>query len=139
MAEIRAVIDGENVVLEEGTTGTQFFKDKRDIIAMRVNGEEKDLYLPIEDGAKVEGIDINSDAGLAILRHSCTHVMAQAVQDLNPQVDLGIGPPITDGFYYDFGNVEPFTPEDLKEIEKRMKRIIRKARFPSPRRNPGRS
>lgn len=125
MAEIRAVIDGENVVLEEGTTGTQFFKDKRDIIAMRVNGEEKDLYLPIEDGAKVEGIDINSDAGLAILRHSCTHVMAQAVQDLNPQVDLGIGPPITDGFYYDFGNVEPFTPEDLKEIEKRMKRIIK--------------
>lgn len=125
MAEIRAVIDGENVVLEEGTTGTQFFKDKRDIIAMRVNGEEKDLYLPIEDGAEVEGIDINSDAGLAILRHSCTHVMAQAVQDLNPQVDLGIGPPITDGFYYDFGNVEPFTPEDLKEIEKRMKRIIK--------------
>jgi threonyl-tRNA synthetase len=125
VAEIRAVIDGENVVLEEGTTGTQFFKDKRDIIAMRVNGEEKDLYLPIEDGAKVEGIDINSDAGLAILRHSCTHVMAQAVQDLNPQVDLGIGPPITDGFYYDFGNVEPFTPEDLKEIEKRMKRIIK--------------
>lgn len=125
MAEIRAVIDGENVVLEEGTTGTQFFKDKRDIIAMRVNGEEKDLYLPIEDGAKVEGIDINSDAGLAILRHSCTHVMAQAVQDLNPQVDLGIGPPITDGFYYDFGNVEPFTPEDLKEIEKHMKRIIK--------------
>lgn len=125
MAEIRAVIDGNNVVLEEGTTGTQFFKDQRDIIAMRVNGEEKDLYLPIEDGADVEGIDINSAAGLAILRHSCTHVMAQAVQELNPQVDLGIGPPITDGFYYDFGNVEAFTPEDLKEIEKRMKRIVK--------------
>jgi threonyl-tRNA synthetase len=125
VAEIRAVIDGNNVVLEEGTTGTQFFKDQRDVIAMRVNGEEKDLYLPIEDGAEVEGIDINYDAGLAILRHSCTHVMAQAVQEINPQVDLGIGPPITDGFYYDFGNVEPFTPEDLKEIEKRMKRIVK--------------
>ncbi|MDO5048401.1 MAG: threonine--tRNA ligase [Actinomycetaceae bacterium] len=111
--------------MEQGTTGTQFFEKQPGIIAMRVNGEEKDLYLPIPDGAQVEGIDINSEAGLAILRHSCTHVMAQAVQELNPQVDLGIGPPITDGFYYDFGNVDPFTPEDLKQIEKRMKRIVK--------------
>lgn len=125
MAEIRAQIDGEDVSFEAGTTGTEFFKDQRTIIAMRVNGEAKDLYLEIPEGATVEGIDISSDEGLAILRHSCTHVMAQAVQDINPQVNLGIGPPVKDGFYYDFGNVDPFTPEDLKEIEKRMKRIVK--------------
>ncbi|WP_072341340.1 threonine--tRNA ligase [Actinomyces urinae] len=125
MAEIRAQIDGEEVAIEAGTTGTEFFKDQRMIIAMRVNGEAKDLYLEIPEGATVEGIDISSDEGLAILRHSCTHVMAQAVQDINPQVNLGIGPPVKDGFYYDFGNVDPFTPEDLKEIEKRMKRIVK--------------
>lgn len=125
MAEIRAQIDGEEVTFEAGTTGTEFFKDQRTIIAMRVNGEAKDLYLEIPQGATVEGIDISSDEGLAILRHSCTHVMAQAVQDINPQVNLGIGPPVKDGFYYDFGNVDPFTPEDLKEIEKRMKRIVK--------------
>lgn len=125
MAEIRAQIDGEEVSFEAGTTGTEFFKDQRTIIAMRVNGEAKDLCLEIPQGATVEGIDISSDEGLAILRHSCTHVMAQAVQDINPQVNLGIGPPVKDGFYYDFGNVDPFTPEDLKEIEKRMKRIMK--------------
>lgn len=125
MAEIRAQIDGEEVTFEAGTTGTEFFKDQRTIIAMRVNGEAKDLYLEIPEGATVEGVDISSDEGLAILRHSCTHVMAQAVQDINPQVNLGIGPPVKDGFYYDFGNVDPFTPEDLKEIEKRMKRIVK--------------
>ena len=125
MAEIRAQIDGEEVTFEAGTTGTEFFKDQRTIIAMRVNGEAKDLYLEIPEGATVEGIDISSDEGLAILRHSCTHVMAQSVQDINPQVNLGIGPPVKDGFYYDFGNVDPFTPEDLKEIEKRMKRIVK--------------
>ncbi len=125
MAEIRAQIDGEEVSFEAGTTGTEFFKDQRTIIAMRVNGEAKDLCLEIPQGATVEGIDISSDEGLAILRHSCTHVMAQAVQDINPQVNLGIGPPVKDGFYYDFGNVDPFTPEDLKEIEKRMKRIVK--------------
>ena len=125
MAEIRAQIDGEEVTFEAGTTGTEFFKDQRTIIAMRVDGEAKDLYLEIPEGATVEGIDISSDEGLAILRHSCTHVMAQAVQDINPQVNLGIGPPVKDGFYYDFGNVDPFTPEDLKEIEKRMKRIVK--------------
>ncbi|MDO5034135.1 MAG: threonine--tRNA ligase [Actinomycetaceae bacterium] len=125
MAEVKAVIDGEEVAFEEGLTGTEFFKDQRTIIAMRVNGEAKDLYLEIPAGAEVEGIDISSDEGLAILRHSCTHVMAQAVQEINPQVNLGIGPPVKDGFYYDFGNVDPFTPEDLKEIEKRMKRIVK--------------
>ncbi|MDO5729076.1 MAG: threonine--tRNA ligase [Actinomycetaceae bacterium] len=125
MAEIHALIDGVDTTIEPGTTGTELYADQRSIIAMRVNGEEKDLVSSIPEGATVEGIDISSEAGLAILRHSCTHVMAQAVQQLNPQVNLGIGPPITDGFYYDFGNVDPFTPEDLKKIEKLMKRIVK--------------
>nr|WP_284501011.1 threonine--tRNA ligase [Bowdeniella massiliensis] len=92
---------------------------------MHVNGEAQDLFRTIPDGAAVTGITITSDEGLAILRHSAAHVLAQAVQDIHPDVDLGIGPPITDGFYYDFGNVEPFTPEDLKAIEKRMGRIVK--------------
>lgn len=125
MAEIHALIDGVDTTIEPGTTGTEVFADRSSIVAMRLNGEETDLATEIPDGANVEGIDISSDAGLAILRHSCTHVMAQAVQELNPQVNLGIGPPITDGFYYDFGNVDPFTPEDLKKIEKLMKRIVK--------------
>ncbi|MDO5719785.1 MAG: threonine--tRNA ligase [Actinomycetaceae bacterium] len=112
-------------MIEPGTSGTQLYSNQRSIIAMRLNGEEVDLDVEIPADATVEGIDITSESGLAILRHSCTHVMAQAVQELNPQVNLGIGPPITDGFYYDFGNVDPFTPEDLKKIEKLMKRIVK--------------
>ncbi|MDO5060174.1 MAG: threonine--tRNA ligase [Actinomycetaceae bacterium] len=125
MAEIQAVIDGEAKAIEAGLTGLEYYANEKNIIAMYVNGVETDLAMEIPAGAEVSGIDINSAAGLAILRHSCTHVMAQAVQQLNPQVDLGIGPPVTDGFYYDFGNVDPFTPEDLKEIEKVMKRIVK--------------
>lgn len=125
MAEIHARIDGVDMTIEPGTTGTQIYSGQRSIVAMRVNGQELDLATEIPADATVEGIDITTDSGLAILRHSCTHVMAQAVQELNPQVNLGIGPPITDGFYYDFGNVDPFTPEDLKKIEKLMKRIVK--------------
>ncbi|MCS4484418.1 threonine--tRNA ligase [Gleimia sp. 6138-11-ORH1] len=125
MAEIQAVIDGEAKAIEAGLTGLEYYANEKNIIAMYVDGVETDLAAEIPAGAEISGIDINSPAGLAILRHSCTHVMAQAVQQINPQVDLGIGPPVTDGFYYDFGNVEPFTPEDLKEIEKVMKRIVK--------------
>lgn len=125
MAEIQVVVDGEAKQLTAGTTGLEYYAAEKEIIAMYVNGVETDLATEIPADAEVTGININSAAGLAILRHSCTHVMAQAVQQLNPQVDLGIGPPVTDGFYYDFGNVDPFTPEDLKEIEKIMKRIVK--------------
>ncbi|WP_433677594.1 threonine--tRNA ligase [Microbacterium gorillae] len=92
---------------------------------MHVNGEQKDLATVVTETDVVEPIIISSPEGLAILRHSTAHVLAQAVQKLNPQVDLGIGPPITDGFYYDFGVENPFTPEDLKVIDKEMQRIIR--------------
>jgi threonyl-tRNA synthetase len=92
---------------------------------MRVNGELKDLSATITAADKVEPVTLDSPDGLSILRHSAAHVTAQAVQSINPKAKLGIGPPITDGFYYDFDVVEPFTPEDLKAIEKAMDRIIR--------------
>jgi threonyl-tRNA synthetase len=100
------------------------FQDKR-VVAQRVNGELKDLAHVLSAGDKVEAVLIDSTDGLSILRHSTAHVLAQAVQKINPDARLGIGPPITDGFYYDFDVAEPFTPESLKALEKEMDRIIR--------------
>ena len=97
----------------------------RSVIAMLVNGEQKDLATLVHEDDVVEPIRIDSPLGLAILRHSTAHVLAQAVQRIKPQSTLGIGPPITDGFYYDFGVDTPFTPEDLKAISKEMQRIQR--------------
>lgn len=125
MAEINIIVDGNSCVVDESTTGTTLFAKNKNIVALRINNELKDLSSVLHDGDEIEGIDINSQDGLNILRHSCAHVLAQAVQEINPQVDLGIGPPIADGFYYDFGNVDSFTPEDLKVIEKRMMRIVK--------------
>ncbi|MET0672983.1 MAG: threonine--tRNA ligase [Microbacterium pygmaeum] len=104
--------------------GFRLFPD-RSVVALRVNGELKDLATTVEESDVVEPVTIDSDDGLQILRHSAAHVLAQAVQRINPQANLGIGPPITDGFYYDFAVEEPFTPEDLKAIDKEMQRIIR--------------
>ncbi len=104
--------------------GFALFPDKS-VIAMRVNGEPRDLATTVGDGDDIEPITIDSPEGLSILRHSTAHVLAQAVQRISPQANLGIGPPITDGFYYDFGVAQPFTPDDLKAIEKEMQRIIR--------------
>jgi threonyl-tRNA synthetase len=95
------------------------------VVAQRVNGELRDLAHALSSGDKVEAVLIDSPDGLSILRHSTAHVLAQAVQKLNPDARLGIGPPIVDGFYYDFDVTEPFTPESLKTLEKEMERIIR--------------
>jgi threonyl-tRNA synthetase len=92
---------------------------------MRVNGDLRDLATTVDDGDDVQPVAIDSADGLDILRHSAAHVLAQAVQTINPEAKLGIGPPITDGFYYDFDVAEPFTPENFKAIEKAMERIIR--------------
>ncbi|WP_193510027.1 threonine--tRNA ligase [Cryobacterium sp. BB736] len=105
-------------------TGFDLYSD-RTIVAMRVNGELKDLAATVTDSDTVEPVTIDSQDGLNILRHSAAHVVAQAVQSINPEAKLGIGPPITDGFYYDFDVEEPFTPEDLKAIQKEVDRIIR--------------
>jgi threonyl-tRNA synthetase len=105
-------------------TGFDLFPD-RAVIALRVNGELKDKATELTTTEGVEPVRIDEPDGLGILRHSTAHVMAQAVQRINPEAKLGIGPPITDGFYYDFDVAEPFTPEDLKAIEKEMERIVR--------------
>jgi len=118
-------VDGSATTAEPGTTGTDLFGDRRDVLVVRVDGELRDLHLPIPDGAVVEAVTIDEPDGLAVLRHSAAHVLAQAVQEVNPSAKLGIGPPITDGFYYDFDVDTPFTPEDLKAIEKVMGRIVK--------------
>ena len=104
--------------------GFALFTD-RSIVAMRVNGELRDLAHILQPGDVAEAVTIDSPDGLSILRHSAAHVLAQAVQQVNPDAKLGIGPPVTDGFYYDFDVEEPFTPEDLKSLDKAMSRIIR--------------
>ncbi|TFD47363.1 threonine--tRNA ligase [Cryobacterium sp. TMT1-2-1] len=104
--------------------GFELFTD-RSVVAMRVNGELRDLATTVTPTDAVEAVTIDSTDGLNILRHSAAHVLAQAVQTINPEAKLGIGPPVTDGFYYDFDVAEPFTPEDVKALEKAMDRIIR--------------
>src|SRR5215470_6002209 len=95
------------------------------VIAARVNGALRDLAAPLAEGDEVEGVDIASEAGRAILRHSTAHVLAQAVQNLFPGTKLGIGPPVEAGFYYDFDVPHPFGPDDLKSIEARMRAIVK--------------
>ncbi|WP_270354287.1 threonine--tRNA ligase [Microbacterium testaceum] len=104
--------------------GFALFPD-RSVVALRVNGELKDLATTVTADDRVEPVSIDSADGLSILRHSTAHVLAQAVQRVKPQANLGIGPPVTDGFYYDFQVDEPFTPDDLKVIKKEMERIVR--------------
>ncbi|MFM2719074.1 threonine--tRNA ligase [Microbacterium mcarthurae (nom. nud.)] len=104
--------------------GFALFPD-RSVVALRVNGELKDLATTVTADDEVEPVTIDSADGLSILRHSTAHVLAQAVQRVKPQANLGIGPPVTDGFYYDFQVDDPFTPEDLKVIKKEMERIVR--------------
>ena len=117
---------GKTHQVSEGADGFGLFED-RSIIALRVNGELKDLSYKLKESDVVEGIDIASDEGLSILRHSTAHVMAQAVQEIFDPATLGIGPPIKDGFYFDFDVEEAFKPEDLKRIEKRMKELVGKS------------
>ncbi|MFF5102700.1 threonine--tRNA ligase [Streptomyces sp. NPDC000134] len=127
MSDVRVIIqrdsEREERVVTTGTTAADLFAGERSIVAARVGGELKDLAYEVGDGETVEGVEISSEDGLNILRHSTAHVMAQAVQELFPEAKLGIGPPIRDGFYYDFDVKEPFTPEDLKRIEKKMQEI----------------
>ena len=124
MSEFKITVDGFEREVPSDTTGFKLFELKT-IVAIRVNGELRDLAHTVAKGDLVEGVEISSADGLNILRHSAAHVLAQAVQNVNPEAKLGIGPPIKDGFYYDFDVVEPFTPEDLRKLEKEMDRIIR--------------
>ncbi|HEU4514370.1 MAG TPA: threonine--tRNA ligase [Nocardioidaceae bacterium] len=108
-----------------GTKAWELFAEDPSVIAARVAGELRDLSHELADGDEVEGVAIDSEDGRNILRHSTAHVMAQAVQELFPEAKLGIGPPVTDGFYYDFDVPEPFVPADLEKIESRMRKIVK--------------
>ena len=99
------------------------------VIAARVNGQLRDLGWPLADGDTIEPVAIDSADGRSIMRHSAAHVMAQAVQELFPEAKLGIGPPIENGFYYDFDVNRPFTPDDLEAIERRMRQIIKQGQL----------
>jgi threonyl-tRNA synthetase len=97
---------------------------ERDAVAVRIDGALKDLTLPIDHDARVEIVTRTSEDGLELLRHDAAHVMAEAVKELFPETQVTIGPAIENGFYYDFARSEPFTPEDLERIEKRMHEIV---------------
>jgi threonyl-tRNA synthetase len=119
----------EERTVETGTKAWQLFADASDVIAARVgqNGDSalRDLAYELADGDTVEGVEMASKDGRDILRHSTAHVLAQAVQDVFPDAKLGIGPPIENGFYYDFDVEIPFTPADLEKLETRMRKIIK--------------
>ena len=124
LENIQLTLDGVVTSVAAGSTGFELFQDKL-VVAQKVNGELRDLSHLLSADDVVEAVKIDSMDGLSILRHSTAHVLAQAVQKLNPEARLGIGPPITDGFYYDFDVEQPFTPEILKSLEKEMERIVR--------------
>ncbi len=121
---MKLIVDGEEKQATAGTTGAELFYERRDVVVMRVDGELRDLDQELADGVSVEAVTMEDPAGLEVLRHSAAHVMAQAVQQLRPGAKLGIGPYITDGFYFDFDVEEPFTPEELKQLEKMMLKIV---------------
>jgi threonyl-tRNA synthetase len=125
MSEISIKVDGVAQKIAADIRPTQIFAEDKSIVVCRINGELKDLWSELVDGDVVEGVSISSPDGLAVLRHSTAHVMAQAVQQISPETKLGIGPPITDGFYYDFDPKVPFNPEDLEKIESAMRKIVK--------------
>ena len=125
MATIAITVDGASRSVESDQRPTHLFADDKSIVVARINGELRDLWTELSDGDVVESVSISSPDGLNVLRHSTAHVMAQAVQQVFSQTRLGIGPPIRDGFYYDFDPERPFTPEDLDKIESAMRKIVK--------------
>ena len=121
-----ATVDGpRSTDVADGSSAGDVLADGRRVVVARINGELRDLSTPLREGDVVEAVSVDTPEGLAVLRHSTAHVLAQAVQDTFPEAKLGIGPPVRDGFYYDFSVDRPFTPEDLKVLEKRMQEIVK--------------
>ena len=125
MSMISVTVDGAVRSIEADQKPTQLFADSKEIVVCKINGVLKDLWTDLTEGDVIESVSISSPDGLAVLRHSTAHVMAQAVQQLFAQTRLGIGPPITDGFYYDFDPQNPFNPDDLEKIESAMRKIVK--------------
>ena len=133
-SEIEINVDGVSKKVEAGLKVTQVLEQIYPermkpgvdaIIVCKINGELKDLWSDISQGDVIESIAITTDEGLNVLRHSTAHVLAQAVQEVFPETKLGIGPPIKNGFYYDFDPKSPFTPDDLIKLESAMKKIVK--------------
>ncbi|MGH8940844.1 MAG: threonine--tRNA ligase, partial [Actinomycetes bacterium] len=130
------------VLVPAGTTAGQAVRDAglpgkgpQAVVVVREDGGKlRDLSWTPEADVEVEPVAADSDDGRAVIRHSCAHVLAQAAQELFPEARLGIGPPIKDGFYYDFAVPRPFRPEDLEALERRMRQIVKDAQRFSRRR-----
>ena len=125
MAQISITVDGVVHQVEADQRPTHIFAESKDVVVCRVNGVLKDLWTELAEGDVVESVLISSPDGLAVLRHSTAHVMAQAVQEVYANTRLGIGPPIKDGFYYDFDPENTFNPDDLVKIESAMRKIVK--------------
>jgi len=125
MSQISITVDGAKLQVEAGQRPTHIFAENKEIVVCTVNGVLKDLWTDLVDGDVVESVLISSPTGLEVLRHSTAHVMAQAVQEVYANTRLGIGPPIKDGFYYDFDPENTFNPDDLTKIESAMRKIIK--------------
>ena len=128
-AEIRVTLpDGSEKRLPAGATGADLAKAigpglAKAALAVRADGQVRDLARPLPDGAKVAILTDKDPQALDVLRHSSAHVLATAVRQLFPRAKIGFGPPIEDGFYYDFEVPAPFTPEDLAQIEAKMREV----------------
>ena len=125
MSQISITVDGALRQVEADQRPTHIFAESKDVVVCKVNGVLKDLWTDLVDGDVVESVLISSPTGLEVLRHSTAHVMAQAVQEVYANTRLGIGPPIKDGFYYDFDPENTFNPDDLTKIESAMRKIIK--------------
>ena len=122
---IKVSINGKAESIQSDQRPSNLFSTDTDVVVCRINGELRDLWSDLIEGDVIESVSINSPDGLNVLRHSTAHVLAQAVQEVFPETKLGIGPPIRDGFYYDFDPAEPFTPSDLEKLETAMRKIIK--------------
>jgi threonyl-tRNA synthetase len=125
MSLINVTVDGQSRSIESDQRPTQIFAENKEIVICSINGVLRDLWTDLSDGDVVTSVSITSPEGLAVLRHSTAHVMAQAVQQVFADTKLGIGPPITDGFYYDFDPKNPFNPDDFEKIESAMRKIVK--------------
>jgi threonyl-tRNA synthetase len=122
---MKVIVNGSAQSIESDQKPTHLFASDPDVVVCQINGELKDLWSDLKEGDAVESVSINSPDGLNVLRHSTAHVLAQAVQEVFPETKLGIGPPIRDGFYYDFDPKTAFTPADLEKLETAMRKIVK--------------
>ena len=124
-AQISIKVDGTNRKVDADQKPTHLFAENSQVVVCRINGQLRDLWTDLREGDEIESVLIGSADGLNVLRHSTAHVLAQAVQEVFPETKLGIGPPIKDGFYYDFDPKNPFTPDDLEKLETAMRKIVK--------------